>query len=190
LPRRKPAQKLKALIAFRGSKFAYLTLHHLTSHHFNFPSLFKVCASVNSQIEFEQDPKLPSGEWTGFFLEEHRTGRGWMHLYLNFSNGRIEGEGTDYVGPWHIRGSYDLQTSQCQWTKQYLGRHIVIYQGTMSNRGIMGQWEIQHVSTGIFHIWPKTMTEIQQLYLNEDLEERLPLNADLATSTFNLSPID
>ena len=47
-----------------------------------------------------------SGEWSGFYIETHRPGRGWMHLYLAFEDGKIRGEGTDYVGPWVATGQY------------------------------------------------------------------------------------
>ena len=48
----------------------------------------------------ENDNRFPTGEWNGFYLENHRSGKGWLHLYLQFQDGKISGEGTDYVGPW------------------------------------------------------------------------------------------
>jgi len=52
-----------------------------------------------------------------------------MHLYLQFENGKIHGEGTDYVGPWTASGSIH----------------------------------------GPFHIWPRSMGDMNELYLTEDL---------------------
>lgn len=115
------------------------------------------------------DDRLPTGEWNGYYLESHRPRRGWMHLYLNFRDGVISGEGTDYVGPWHIRGSYDLRNHQCSWVKQYLGKHQVDYHGTIGNEGIMGNWFIASF-TGEFHIWPRSMGYLNELYLQNDLE--------------------
>ncbi len=112
---------------------------------------------------------FPSGPWTGFFLEFHRPERGWMHLYLNFENGRIQGEGTDYVGPWHINGMFSEQDLNCNWIKQYVGQHQVEYTGQCSQQGIVGTWEIGPGYEGKFHIWPSSRGDIQQMYLEQDL---------------------
>ena len=117
---------------------------------------------------------FPSGQWTGFFLEDHRPEKGWMHLYLNFQNGVIEGEGTDYVGPWHINGTYSEDDSTCQWVKQYLGQHQVVYSGKWTEQGIMGNWTIGTMYTGQFHIWPASRGDIQQMYLEEDIPVSSP----------------
>ena len=52
-------------------------------------------------------PTFTSGEWNGFYLEKHNTNRGWMHLYLEIEDQTIKGEGTDYVGPWNLSGTYE-----------------------------------------------------------------------------------
>ena len=109
-----------------------------------------------------------SGEWSGFYIEHHRPGRGWMHLYLKFENGEIKGEGTDYVGPWAASGSYNESTGLCNWTKQYVGQHTVKYEGRCTENGIQGNWTI--ISTGPFHIWPRTHAHFNELYLREELE--------------------
>ena len=109
-----------------------------------------------------------SGEWCGFYIEPHRTGRGWMHLYLAFENGQIRGEGTDYVGPWVASGEYDEGTGLCHWTKQYVGKHQVSYAGKCGDNGIQGNWRI--FSEGPFHIWPKTHGHLNELYLRDELE--------------------
>ena len=86
----------------------------------------------------QKEPALPSGEWNGFYFEKHRPQRSWMHLYLEFKNDQIRGEGTDYVGPWHAEGRYDLDTSRCEWVKQYVGKHQVFYRGDFGSQGILG----------------------------------------------------
>jgi hypothetical protein len=121
----------------------------------------------------ETDNRLPTGEWNGFYLESHQPKRGWMHLYLSFENGKIKGEGTDYVGPWIAHGIYDLTDCRCHWEKRYLGKHNVIYAGLITNQGIQGQWEISFL-TGPFHIWPKGMSQFDELYLQEDLTQPVP----------------
>lgn len=121
----------------------------------------------------EQDSRFPSGEWNGFYLESHQPKRGWMHLYLNFQDGKISGEGTDYVGPWHIKGNYDINSGKCQWTKNYLGKHQVDYQGLVGETGIQGEWTISYLSNA-FHIWPRSMGFLNELYLHSDLQEPIP----------------
>lgn len=97
---------------------------------------------------------LPSGVWTGFYLEPFQPQPGWMHLYLEFSPDVIRGEGTDYVGPWILTGKIDLGSASVGWTKQYLGKHAVTYIGTFSDSGIEGSWKISDGLDGRFRIWP------------------------------------
>jgi hypothetical protein len=117
----------------------------------------------------ENDNRFPTGEWNGFYLESHRSGKGWMHLYLQFEDGKVSGEGTDYVGPWTAAGEYDSQTGVCSWVKSYLGKHRVFYGGTCGSKGIVGEWSISGGLNGPFHIWPRTMGDMNELYLTEDL---------------------
>ena len=121
----------------------------------------------------ESDHRLPTGEWNGFYLENHQPRRGWMHLYMSFADGKIKGEGTDYVGPWVSQGDYDLSTGICSWVKQYIGKHQVVYSGKIGPNGIMGHWEISFI-TGQFHIWPKGMNNLNELYMADDLTQPSP----------------
>ena len=126
------------------------------------PTALSLCSAMTentdrkNKTDYETDNRLPTGEWNGFYLESHRSGRGWMSMYLAFSDGRINGEGTDYVGPWVATGSYDLDTGLCSWVKRYLGMHTVSYSGKVSGDGIRGDWQIKNIS-GPFHIWPRGM---------------------------------
>ena len=111
---------------------------------------------------------LPTGPWTGFYIEDHKPNRSWMHLYLEFSDGEIRGEGTDYVGPWHISGTYSEAAASCQWTKRYVGKHTVEYAGQTGENGILGNWKIKKWSSGPFHIWPSDRTDLQEMYMKDD----------------------
>jgi hypothetical protein len=108
----------------------------------------------------ETDERFPSGEWEGFFLMSH-TGlrRHMMELLLSFSQGRLKGEGRDFVGDFLLRGRYDVETGRCIWNKKYVNKHEVNYDGFNEGKGIFGKWEIQDVMTwhGGFLIWPKGM---------------------------------
>lgn len=135
----------------------------------------------NRSNDQETDNRLPTGEWNGFYLESHRSGRGWMSMYLAFANGRINGEGTDYVGPWVATGSYDLDTGLCSWVKRYLGMHTVSYSGKVSGDGIRGDWELKSAS-GPFHIWPRGMNNTNELYLTQDMDQPHPVSGGFEDS--------
>ena len=105
----------------------------------------------------ETDPRFPSGPWQGFFLMAHLPGRHRMELHLSFRQGVMTGEGRDMIGPFLIRGKYNLDDGKCRWTKRYIGKHDVAYQGYNEGKGIWGVWEIPPTSRGGFHIWPSAM---------------------------------
>ena len=134
------------------------------------PSLSKT-REINEKMEI--DNRLPTGEWNGFYIESHQAQRGWMHLYMSFENRQIKGEGTDYVGPWVASGNYDLNSEVCLWEKKYLGKHKVLYSGRITESGIQGQWEISFCR-GPFHIWPKKLGHLNELYLQKELAEPSP----------------
>lgn len=122
---------------------------------------------MNSNVDF------PSGNWTGFYLESHRREPGWMHLHLVCDpQGAIQGEGVDYVGPWTLLGNFLLPNKQCVWTKRYVGRHKVTYDGQLSSDGIRGEWHIEPFLEGRFHIWPESMAHWHEQYLREGLPRR------------------
>jgi len=128
--------------------------------------------------QLETDPRFPSGPWTGFFLQKARPGKHKMELRLTFKNGELRGEGRDRVGKFTVRGRYDVADGRCRWTKRYLGKHDVYYQGFNEGKGIWGVWEIPSetlpaFNRGGFHIWPEGMTDPSQPQLSEEAD--LPL---------------
>jgi hypothetical protein len=108
----------------------------------------------------ETDPRFPSGPWTGFFLQYWLPGRHNTDLELTAADGRLTGTGRDWVGPYTMDGTYNLATGHCEWTKQYLGKHRILYRGMSDGHGIWGVWEIRilggfYRDKGGFHIWPE-----------------------------------
>jgi hypothetical protein len=108
----------------------------------------------------EQDPRFPSGPWTGFYLQHWLPGRHTTKLHLSCRDGRLFGTGRDDVGAYTVDGHYDLATGRCEWVKQYVGKHAVAYRGVNDGRGIWGVWEIRqlgglYVDRGGFHLWPE-----------------------------------
>ncbi len=130
----------------------------------------------------ETDPRFPSGRWTGFFLQKlPLLGRQHMELLLTFAQGQMTGEGRDIVGEFLIRGAYQVQDGRCHWTKRYLGKHDVFYDGFNEGKGIWGVWEIPGGSgRGGFHIWPEGMGEPTgpELAAEADLPVEQPVEAE------------
>jgi hypothetical protein len=119
---------------------------------------------MSTQPNLETDPRFPSGPWTGYFLQRLVPGRHLMELGLTFRQGEMTGEGRDWVGDFIVRGRYDLADGRCHFTKRYLAKHDVFYQGFNEGKGIWGTWEIarrpdQIHQKGGFHIWPVGMAD-------------------------------
>jgi len=137
---------------------------------------------TTNPLSLETDPRFPSGNWTGFFLQPAIPGRHLMELQLTFSHGSLTGTGRDWVGQFLIRGRYELEGGTCYWTKKYLGKHDVFYKGFNEGKGIWGTWEIPPeqnlgvVARGGFHIWPEGMPDPTQPRLVEQAD--LPVTVD------------
>ena len=94
-----------------------------------------------------------------------------MELKLTFRQGSMTGEGEDLIGPFLIRGRYQVEDGQCWWTKRYIGKHDVFYHGYNEGKGIWGLWEIPPNWKGGFHIWPEAMGDPNQPKLTESIDE-------------------
>lgn len=114
---------------------------------------------LDEKSHLETDDRFPTGPWIGYFLQPGFSSRFEMQLVLEFQQGRMTGEGEDYVGRFLIRGRYDTEEGKCVWTKQYIGQHAVYYEGYNEGRGIWGTWDIPQVWSGGFHIWPEGMAD-------------------------------
>lgn len=116
--------------------------------------------AADSPNALETDPRFPTGKWTGYFLQKTHPGKHMMELRLTFQQGVLTGDGRDRVGEFLIKGRYDAADGKCYWTKKYLGKHDVFYQGYGEEKGIWGVWEITlpghgTLARGGFHIWPE-----------------------------------
>jgi hypothetical protein len=92
----------------------------------------------------------------------------------------MTGEGRDWVGNFIVRGRYDLADGKCYWTKRYIGKHDVFYQGFNEGKGIWGTWEIPGSPSdpgmrGGFHIWPEGMTDPTGSHLSAEAELPVPI---------------
>jgi hypothetical protein len=125
----------------------------------------------------ESDSRFPSGPWAGYFLQKTHPGKHMMELRLTFQAGNMTGEGRDWVGNFLIKGRYDVNDGKCYWTKKYLGKHDVFYQGYNEGKGIWGTWEINtagYAMSGGFHIWPEGMGDPSTDHLTAEAEAPAP----------------
>jgi len=111
----------------------------------------------------------------------HWPGRHQMELLLTFRQGVMTGEGRDLIGPFLIRGKYNLNDGKCHWSKRYIGKHDVAYQGYNEGKGIWGLWEIPPTWRGGFHIWPTTMGDPTSPHLaeSEAIDDSTAISSDL-----------
>ena len=115
----------------------------------------------------------PSGPWTGFYNYGSGLGPHPMDLFLNFSGGRVFGDGLDEVGQFSISGGFD-DDGQCRWTKTYPRSHDVFYTGFREGKGIWGTWEIANYGRGGFHIWPVGSDGVGE-EVTESTEQEMPV---------------
>ena len=106
-----------------------------------------------------------------------------MELGLTFRNGQMTGEGRDWVGEFVIRAPFTLGDGK-YWTKRYIGRHDVFYNGYNEGKGIWGVWEIVATDEypgqrGGFHIWPEGMADPTGSHLTEEAEPPLVITEEL-----------
>ena len=134
----------------------------------------------HSEPQLEADSRFPSGPWCGFFLMSHLPGKHHMELKLSFRQGVMAGEGRDLIGPFLIRGRYQVDDGQCWWTKRYIGKHDVSYRGYNEGKGIWGIWEIPPTWKGGFHIWPEAMGDPTKQKLSEAIDEPIELVTETA----------
>ena len=117
------------------------------------------------------DDLFPSGPWTGFYNYTGPEDRHRMDLHLEFVKGRMAGDGTDNIGLFLIKGSYQAASRECEWTKTYPGSHQVFYRGYREGNGIWGTWEIPPFSRGGFHIWPRRASDGEQAERTTEVEK-------------------
>ena len=115
----------------------------------------------------ENDPRFPTGRWTGFFLQCWVPGRHSMSIDLRFDSGALQGRGADRVGSFTFGGEYNPADGKCRWTKRYVGRHSINYSGVNEGHGIWGVWELPQLGglftdRGVFHIWPEGMAPAEE----------------------------
>lgn len=103
----------------------------------------------------ETHPLFPSGDWEGFFTYAQGPGARQFRKYCTFTffNKIVMGGGSDEVGEFAWKGTYDTEELWCNMTKYY-ATHTVQYAGNVDENGIWGKWNIRGFTSGWFHLWP------------------------------------
>ncbi|MDO1451069.1 hypothetical protein Q0590_32645 [Rhodocytophaga aerolata] len=107
----------------------------------------------------EMHPLFPSGEWEGFY-SYYPGDKHLMQCSFTFCNALITGRGNDDIGSFSWKGVYNTAVLSCSMTKFY-SSHTVFYTGEVDENGIWGNWDIDGIWRGGFHLWPKTKQENQ-----------------------------
>ncbi len=89
---------------------------------------------------------LPSGEWVGYYTYPGKLPKCPMHLTLNFADGLIRGAGIDNPGQFVIDGVYSA--TEAKWSKRYVGKHSVSYEGQLKKEEILGSWALTQMHEG------------------------------------------
>lgn len=118
----------------------------------------------------EAHPFFPSGEWEGFYQYSPKSGKHRMECHLHFCEQVVTGYGSDDVGAFGWKGTYDTEAGTCHLTKQYIGSHAVHYEGHADENGIWGTWHIGSSFSGGFHLWPKRQVEESESVATADEE--------------------
>ena len=86
-----------------------------------------------------QITRIPK-KWTGWYKQDgERTDVNFDHM--NIYRGTIKGKGVDVVGDFTINGEV-RQNGEVSFSKQYVGGHLVQYDGTLTYREIKGRWSM------------------------------------------------
>lgn len=138
---------------------------------------------IPAELELEQDSRFPSGKWGGFFLQPQIPGKHLMELILTFRKGFLKGEGRDWIGEFVVAGKYQVEDGRCWWTKQYVGKHAIAYEGYNEGKGIWGTWSFERSSfwKGGFYIWPEGMPDPTQPRIAEAIDEPMPFEEEVET---------
>jgi hypothetical protein len=97
----------------------------------------------------------PSGQWDGFWVQEHYGRQPMTAFALHFTDGEVTGGGRDVIGRFTFTGAYNVRTGEVVMMKQYVGRHRVLYRGAPDGEGcIQGTWSIGDDWTGPFLMKP------------------------------------
>jgi antitoxin component YwqK of YwqJK toxin-antitoxin module len=101
----------------------------------------------------------PSSEWDGFYLytQDSKQVKHGMTVKLTFVNMVVAGTGSDDIGPFTIKGSYNTMDGAIRFDKTYK-THVVHYVAKMEDGRMTGTWEVGG-TVGGFLLHPRVYSE-------------------------------
>lgn len=107
---------------------------------------------------------IESQDWQGSFMMGDRTFPMKTKLYVSESG--VFGIGKDSEGVFICSGYYDGGSSSLQYSKQYLGKYSITYNGTMFDDGmylvVHGNWSLSTGQVGTFEMYQKIEGRVEQ----------------------------
>jgi len=112
----------------------------------------------------------PSGAWLGYFLDGESGQPLHQVLTLNFTDGRIHGDGDDCNGPFFIYGEYSAESGVATWVNRYHGSSAVHCRGFHERGSIWGVWRGSSDLGGGLQVWPMTGDDGSKLTTREQID--------------------
>eukprot|EP00457_Paulinella_chromatophora_P002111 gb/GEZN01002115.1/.p1 GENE.gb/GEZN01002115.1/~~gb/GEZN01002115.1/.p1 ORF type:complete len:796 (-),score=107.06 gb/GEZN01002115.1/:249-2603(-) len=112
-----------------------------------------------SMKESQEDVMFPGGSVAGFYSQPDGVRSEMEFAYLTLRSGRVRGQGDDVIGGFTVMGTYSRAAKRFKFDKQYIGQHLVIYEGTITEQPtqllLTGQWHIPGNWSGPFELYLK-----------------------------------
>lgn len=116
-------------------------------------SALKGTWSIPDNADGDFEIKLDSAGWNGWF--EQGGDKKDMELDMSIGGDAVFGSGVDAVGSFIVRGTFDEGSGDCNFAKQYIGQHQVLYFGKNNGQAVRGKWTIPDNCEGKFKLTKK-----------------------------------
>ena len=129
------------------------------------------------------DTRPPDGCWRGTFAYHGESDGRPLTVELAFSEGRIEADGHDADGQYHVEGSWQPATRVARWRKRYREGGTTLYHGAWEPVGrlLTGRWKL--LDDPAARPSPRTArADLHLAVFDGDRETRASLAADKALS--------
>ncbi|KAJ3106748.1 hypothetical protein HDU97_005674 [Phlyctochytrium planicorne] len=158
-----------SLTLIDGYRILGFMFSEVMEHHHNRPYL--------SPLPVTHLPVLSDtleGSWKGMYSQIHSPYRGsqqgvmTLNLRLGMQLGsktKINGEGTDPIGPFTVNGETNTDTGEVRFTKSY-SAHSWEYVGFMTEFGLVGSWELKDVQRGVTYASSRSLYLVKFLHDN------------------------
>lgn len=118
---------------------------------------FKAEEQQTTEKKEEEEVMYEGGTCTGYYVYNNNKKEDMSFSYFTMRNGRVRGQGDDPVGAFTICGTFDKTKMTLQFDKQYVGKHLVKYNGKITGTPgktlvVDGKWNIPGSWDGPFQL--------------------------------------